>query len=128
MNTQDSISHRPEKVSNVVKVLHWGDDIPHIVALIGSYRFPSHFANAARMYSMEGHVVLAPHVYTNGDESLKRAQQEELHELALKKIQMADVVYVINPHNIMSEDVRKQIEFAESLGRMVRYLETPASK
>lgn len=127
MSTQDQANHRPDKRSNVVKVLHWGSDIPHIVTLIGAPRFQSNFLSIAKAFSLEGQMVLTPHVYTTGDETLKRSQIDELHQLALKRIDMADVVFVVNPHNILSPEVRKEIEYAQSLGRTVRYMETPAS-
>jgi hypothetical protein len=39
---------------------------------------------------------------------------------------MADLVFVINPNNIIPESVHREIEYAESLGRQITYLEKPA--
>jgi hypothetical protein len=39
---------------------------------------------------------------------------------------MSDLVFVINPNNNIPESVHREIEYAESLGRQVTYLERPA--
>ena len=119
----------PTYRSNVVKVLHWGDDPAKIVCLIGSLKFQSDFQSAARALSLKGCIVLAPHVYLNGNSvGIDLEEQELLHEMSLKRIDMADRVLVINPNNRIPESVRDQIEYAESLGKIISYLETPSGK
>ena len=115
------------KRSSVVKVLHWGDEPATIRCLIGNLRFKSEFEGAAKVFSLRGEIVLTPNVYTTTD-GMDKDEAEMLHELALKRIDMSDIVYVINPNNRMTENVHKEIEYAESLGRVVRYLETPSGR
>lgn len=114
------------KRSEVVKVLHWGDSPPLIVCLIGATRFQSNFLSASHVQTKLGNVVLMPGVFDGSENmGLDRDEQRALAELTNQKIQMSDVVIVINPNNHVPEHVQKQIEYAQSLGRIVRYLEQP---
>lgn len=117
-----------QKRSNVVRVLHWGDQPAKIVVLIGSSKFQTEFNTAARKFTREGNVVLAPHLYTPAEGAMTKQEQDVSHELTLKRIDMADLVVVINPNNRMTETTHKEVDYAESLNREVIYLETPASR
>jgi hypothetical protein len=115
------------KRASVVKIIHCGEDPAVITCLIGSPKYRSEFQSAAKAFSLAGEIVLTPNVYSD-TEGMNAKEQELLHQVALKRIQMADKVYVINPNNRIPENVYKEIEYAESLGRIVSYLETPASR
>lgn len=118
-----------QKRSNVVRVLHWGDQPAKIVCLIGNTKYQAEFSNAARKFTREGNIVLAPHLYASVDgNGLSKQEQDVLHEVTLKRIDMADLVVVINPNNRLTETTHKEIDYAESLNREVTYLETPASR
>jgi hypothetical protein len=115
------------KRSNVVKIIHCGEDPAAVTCLIGSPKFRSEFQRVAKAFALDGEIVLTPNVYSDVD-GISAKDQKTLHEAALQRIQMADKVYVVNPNNRMTENVYSEIEFAESLGRRVTYMETPASK
>ena len=125
MSTHDGLAEKQK--SNVVKirVLHWGDKPAPITCLIGSPRFKSEFDHVARALSQRGEIVMAPHIYSNGN-GLDKEDTDLLHELALKRIEMADIVFVINPNNRTNDNVRNEISYAKSLDRTVLYLDTPA--
>jgi hypothetical protein len=55
------------KRSRVVRVVQWGEDPARVVCLLGSSRFQSDFMSIARAYSVNGDIVLTPHVYTQGE-------------------------------------------------------------
>lgn len=113
--------------SQVVKIVYCGEEPMRVVCLIGSLRYKNEFLSAAKAFALQGQVVLTPNVYTEGA-TVDKEEQEILHETALQRIQMSDWVFVVNPNNRMTETVYKEIEFAESLGRQIKYLETPSSK
>jgi hypothetical protein len=124
---QGAVGPAPKR-SNVVKILHWGDNPAKIVCLLGSTRFQGEFLSAAKAFTLQGSVVLLPGYYTQRDGvGLDKEEQELIQELDLKRIEMADTVFVVNPNNRIPESVHKQIEYAKSLGRIVRYLETPST-
>lgn len=115
------------KRSRVVRVVQWGEDPARVVCLLGSSRYQSDFHSVARAYSVNGDVVLAPHVYTTGEGCvLNKDEQAHLKEATRKRIEMSDLIFVINPNNIIPESVHREIEYAESLGRQITYLEKPA--
>lgn len=111
--------------SNVVKVLHWGDNPPSVICLCGSTKFKSEFLSANRALTLAGHVVVMPGVFGHTDGGfLDGETKRKLDELHLKKIEMADIVYVINPNGYIGSSTRNEIEHAESLGKIIRYLES----
>lgn len=116
------------KRSRVVRVVQWGEDPARVVCLLGSSRYRSEFASKARAFSVNGDVVLAPHVYTESNDGISLTKEEQTHlkEVARKRIEMSDLIYVINPNNNIPESVHREIEYAESLGRQISYLEKPA--
>lgn len=115
------------KRSRVVRVVQWGEDPARVVCLLGSSRYRNEFNNKARAFSVNGDVVLAPHVYTQDDGVvLNKEEQAHVKEATRKRIAMADLIYVINPNNNIPESVHREIEYAESLGRQITYLERPA--
>lgn len=126
MSSYGAESPSVNKRSNVVKVLHWGDSPATIRCLIGSTRYRNEFESAAKAFSARGEVVLAPHIYASTD-GLSKNDSDLLHEMNLKRIEMADMVFVINPNNRIPDHVHEEIAYAESLGRIVTYLETPAN-
>lgn len=111
--------------SNVVKVLHWGDNPPHVICLCGASKFKSEFLSASRAFTIAGHVVVMPGVFGDADGGyLDTETKRKLDELHRKKIDMADVVYVINPNGYIGEATKREIEYAESLGKTIRYYDS----
>jgi hypothetical protein len=66
---------------------------------------------------------LPDHVSTSDSSHLK----EQLGGLHLQKIRMADEVYVVDPGGYVGESTRREIAYAESLGKPVRYLSREGS-
>lgn len=81
---------------------------------------------AFRAFTLLGHVVVMPPMIdgTNGGAFVNEETQKKLDELQLKKIQMSDIVYIVNPKGITNPRTRAEIEFAKSLGKEIRYLES----
>jgi hypothetical protein len=114
-----------KKRSNVVKVLNWGDNPPMIVCLCGSTKFKSEFLTASRAFTLQGHVVVMPGVFGHADGGFVDGEtKKKLDELHFRKIEMADIVYIINPRGYVGESTKREIEYAESLGKFIRYLES----
>lgn len=126
-NNTRPTSKRVDKTprSNVVKVLHWGDNPPMVICLCGPERFKSEFMSAFRAFTLAGHVVVMPALFDSANGGFITPEtRKNLDELHLKKIQMADIVYVINPKGHLTNTTRREIEYAESLGKEIRYLES----
>ena len=110
-----------------MRVVQWGEDPARVVCLLGSSRYQSDILSAARAYEVRGDVVLAPHVYTGpSGVQLNKDEQAAVKEGTRRRIEMADLIVVINPNNNIPEVVHREIEYAESLGRQITYIERPA--
>lgn len=117
-------SSRPAR-SNVVKVLHWGDAPPVIVCLCGSTKFKSDFLSAQRGLTLAGQIVIMPGVFGHADGGFINGDtKKKLDELHLKKIDMSDMIMVINRDGYIGESTKREIEYAQSLGKQIRYLES----
>ncbi len=106
-------------------------DVPHIVCLCGSTRFYEYFQRANYEETMLGNIVLSvgfyPHaqkeVHHSEDVGCTPEQKVKLDELHKEKIRLADEVYVLNVEGYIGSSTRSEIEYAEKIGRPIRYLE-----
>jgi hypothetical protein len=99
-----------------------------VVTLCGSARFETEFAEVNQRLTMQGYVVISLGMFSlpdlpdydwTADSSDLRGRLGRLH---LQKIRMADEVYIVDPGGYLGESTRREIAYAESLGKPVRYL------
>jgi hypothetical protein len=105
-------------------------EMPKVVCLCGSTRFKDAWYAETKRLTHEGFIVLgvgdldtseaARHVNVPLAPELK-ARLDELHK---RKIDLADEVLVLNVGGYVGSSTRGEIEYARSLGKFVRYLET----
>lgn len=97
-----------------------------IVCLCGSTRFMEAFHEANRRLSLEGKIVLTVEIVSyDGATDPQRANPEQkkaLDELHLRKIDLADEVFVLNVGGYIGESTRKEIEYAIVAGKPISYL------
>jgi hypothetical protein len=99
-----------------------------VVTLCGSTRFEAEFAEVNRRLTMDGCVVISLGMFSlpdlaDDDRSADRPDlRERLRDVHFQKIRMADEVYVVDPGGYLGESTRREIAYAESLGKPVRYL------
>jgi hypothetical protein len=99
-----------------------------VVTLCGSTRFEAEFAQVNQRLTMQGCVVISLGMFTlrdppdhdwTADSSDLKARLGRVH---LQKIRMADEVYIVDPGGYVGESTRREIAYAQSLGKPVRYL------
>ncbi len=99
---------------------------PKRVCLCGSTRFMDAFHEANRKFSLEGLIVLTVEIVTyDGATDPQKADLEQkckLDELHLRKIDLADLVYVLNVDGYIGESTKAEIEYAEKAGKPIKYL------
>jgi len=102
--------------------------IPPIVCLCGSTRFMEAFFDAGWKFTLEGQIVLSvgvcKHAEHHGGEALGQDVADKLDELHLRKIDLADSVFVLNVGGYIGDSTRKEIEYAVSKDKPIRYLES----
>ena len=97
-----------------------------VITLCGSTRFKEQFLEQQKRLTLEGNVVISVGLFGHsGDEEVwKPGMKEMLDKMHLQKIDMADEIFVINVGGYIGESTRREIAYAESKGKPVRYLES----
>jgi hypothetical protein len=97
--------------------------------LCGSTRFSDAFAEANLNETLAGRIVLSIGCNMRNDHELwsdpaeRERIKSKLDELHKRKIDIADEVLVLNVGGYIGESTRREINYAEEIGRPVRYLE-----
>lgn len=98
---------------------------PKIVCLCGSTRFMEQFFEAGWKFTLENWIVLSvgvcKHSEHHGAEALGQDVADRLDELHLRKIDMADLVYVLNVNGYIGDSTRKEIEYAKKIGKPIKW-------
>ena len=94
-----------------------------IVVLSGSTRFREKFEEIACELTLEGVIVLMPHVWLHAEPKRHVDEQTKfrLDELHLQKIDLGDEVLVVNPGGYIGASTAKEIEYAMRTGKTVHY-------
>jgi len=99
-----------------------------VITLCGSTKFEAEFAEVNQRLTMEGCVVISLGMFSlpdlpdydwTVDSSDLKGRLGGVH---FQKIRMADEVYIVDPGGYVGESTRREIAYAESLGKSVRYL------
>ena len=99
-----------------------------VITLCGSTKFEAEFAEVNQRLTMEGCVVISLGMFSlpdlpdydwTVDSSDLKGRLSGVH---FRKIRMADEVYIVDPGGYVGESTRREIAYAESLGKPVRYL------
>lgn len=105
------------------------DSRPHVVCICGSMRFEDEMHLAAVEESLAGRVIVMPHV------NMKRPLPVTLHALGateddvkemldglhFEKIRLADEVLVVTRDGYVGDSTKREIAYAELIGKPVRY-------
>ncbi|MFC8202107.1 hypothetical protein ACFUTV_43035 [Streptomyces sp. NPDC057298] len=100
---------------------------PPIVVLCGSTKFWEQFTEAALYETVAGWIVLAPGCNLTqphplwADPAQADRLKQVLDDLHLRKIDLADEVLVINPGGYIGDSTAREIAYARSLGKPIRY-------
>ena len=96
-----------------------------IVTLCGSTRFKEQFMEVQKRLTLEGCIVISVGLFGHsGDGDVwKPGVKEMLDDMHLRKIDMADEIFVINVGGYIGSSTRSEIEYATATGKAVHYLE-----
>jgi dienelactone hydrolase len=120
---------RSGRVTTMVQPLHSRTPrVEGVVCLCGSTRFRVEFTEANRTLTMAGFIVVAPGVFQHDGDPLTDEEKEILDKLHLRKIDLADSIFVVNPGGYIGDSTRREITYALRSGKHVRYLVQPGTK
>jgi len=104
---------------------------PKIICLCGSSRFVAEMAIIAWSFEKEGYIALGLHLLPIGyktdvvdhlaEAEGVAAQMDALH---LKKIDLADEIFIVNKNRYIGESTKREIEYATRLKKPIKYLES----
>ncbi|MDX6309713.1 MAG: hypothetical protein QOI06_2759 [Nocardioidaceae bacterium] len=103
-----------------------------VITLCGSTKLEAEFAEVNQRLTMEGCVVISLGMFSlpelpdydwTADSSDLKGRLGGVH---FQKIRIADEVYIVDPGGYVGESTRREIAYAESLGKPVRVSESRA--
>lgn len=122
-----------EYAAAAAKKLGLPETVAPVITLCGSTKFKAEFAEANQRLSMAGNVVISLGVFGHTDlpdydwTTDATDLKSTLDRLHFQKIRMADEVYVVDVGGYVGESTRREIAYAESRGKPVRYLSAEES-
>ena len=103
-----------------------------VITLCGSTRFKDAFMETQKRLTLEGNIVISVglfghsgdhEVWENLDEGTLTKTKKMLDDMHLRKIDMADEIYVINVGGYIGSSTRAEIAYAKASGKTISYLE-----
>lgn len=95
-----------------------------IITLCGSMKFQDDFLKEQKSLSIDGNIVLTPNFFENEDKTILTdevlAMFKDMH---LRRIDMADEIYVINKGGHIGASTKLEIEYAKKAGKIIKYME-----
>lgn len=93
-----------------------------VVVLIGSTRFQDTFLEEAWKFTSDGWLVLLPNFRPKNMMAKGwDIDESELEDIGYHKINIADLVYVVNEEGYVGSSTSKEIEYAKSIKKEIKY-------
>ena len=95
-----------------------------VITLCGSIKFKKEFLKIQEKLTLNGNIVLTPNFFQSiKKEEINEQTKKMLDEMHRQKIDMSDVIYVINVNGYIGESTKNEIEYAKSKNKEIFYLE-----
>jgi acetolactate synthase small subunit len=129
---REQLRLRDEMLDEALKDSARRVNAPQVVCLCGSTRFTNEMLLIKWEFEKQGKITLSWNYLPQGfgaDSHIAEAEgvKEQIDELHKRKIDISDEVFVVNLNGHIGESTRSEIDYAESIGKPVRYLETYAA-
>ena len=98
-----------------------------VITLCGSTKFKDEFIEAQKRLSIGGNIVISVGLFghSGDDEVWTEGTKAMLDDMHLRKIDMADEIFVINVGGYIGSSTKNEIEYALSTNKRVNYLVAP---
>lgn len=93
-----------------------------IITICGSLKFQKEMMEIAEKMSKQGNCVLTPVYPVSTDKSSYTEEEiKTVGQMHFERIKLSDAILVVNVDNYIGNSTKREIEFAESLGKEVIY-------
>ena len=97
---------------------------PKIVTLCGSTKFKQEFEEANKDFTLKGFIVLSVGFFMHKESTpITEEQKQNLDDLHKRKIDLSDMIYVINPKDYIGASTKSEIQYAYNTGKLVQFAE-----
>jgi hypothetical protein len=97
-----------------------------IITICGSSKFKGDILEKARELTLNGDIVLMPHVFEHADnEELTIEQKLQLNNLHYQKILLSEAILVVNTDEYIGESTWAEIDWAVKNGKKVYFTVEP---
>ena len=96
-----------------------------VITLCGSTKFKEQYLEVQKRLTLEGNIVISVGLFghSGDDEVWTEGTKAMLDDMHLRKIDMADEIFVINVGGYIGDSTRREIAYAKDCGKTVRFLE-----
>jgi hypothetical protein len=102
-----------------------------VITLCGSTRFKKEFYEAQKRLTLEGNIVISLGLFKHSGDMEARDGMPEgtagktkqmIDDMHLRKIDMSDGIFVVNPGGYIGESTANEIRYAKEHGKDIKYL------
>jgi hypothetical protein len=95
-----------------------------IITLCGSTRFKDEFISEQKRLTLEGNIVISVGLFGHSGDNEVWINKTKimLDDMHLRKIDLADEIFVVNPGGYIGESTRREIDYANKTDKQVKYL------
>ena len=111
-------------IMNCLLTKHFKQYEMQVVGLFGSAKFKEDFLKIEKDLSFKGFLVLLP--YFDGLENkdkYSKEQWESLMDQAFKRVEISDIIFIVNKNGYIGDHTRKEIDYAHSLHKEIQFME-----
>lgn len=92
-----------------------------VITVCGSLKFQNEIMEVAEKLNKTGVCVLTPVYPYNKELKLSDIDIDNMKKAHLKRIELADSIFVVNVNGYIGESTKKEIEFAKEKGKDIIY-------
>lgn len=92
-----------------------------IITICGSLKFQEEMMIEAQKLALQGNCIFTPIYPVMKNIEITEEQLQFLKEEHFKKIELSDMILVINKNNYIGESTKIEIEYAKSLNKEIIY-------
>lgn len=92
-----------------------------IITICGSMKFQKEIMEIAEKMALLGDCVLTPVYHVLEDIEITKEQLLKIKEGHLKRIELADTIFVVNKDDYIGDSTKLEIEYANKLGKKIMY-------